>query len=67
MDVTGLTNEELADLMNKAEAERQKRQKDARLRDAAWALVMDAKAHGYNRGQVVQYLTTVIKEAYGNV
>lgn len=65
MDVTTLTNEELMDLMNQAEAERQKRNKDQRLKDAAWALVMDAKNAGFTRGQVAQYLSKVVTEAYG--
>ena len=65
MDLAGLTNEQLSDLLNAGMAEQQKRQKDARLKAGAWSLVMDAKNHGYTRGQVTAYLQQVIKEAYG--
>ena len=65
MDVTTLSNEDLAALINAAEAERQSRNRETRLKDAAWSLVMDAKAAGYTKAAVAQYLTQIVNQGYG--
>ena len=65
MDVSTLTDEELNNLDGAVAAEQQRRTRDNQLKDAAWSLVMNAKNAGYTKGQVANYLTQVVTQAYG--
>ena len=64
MDFKNMTDEDLAALSAGLMAEMQKRSVVKDLQDRVVTAIMDAKAAGYNKGQVIAAVTKMINAAY---